>query len=54
MLSQSATFPLLRVYGSDWLKQFDHIYPERAHFVLITADDVFQVIAKSQVLAEWQ
>ena len=53
-LRQSVTFPLLKVAQSRWLSQFEHIYPSRVHFALISSDVLLQLIASPQPVAAWQ
>lgn len=51
------TFPLVSVEGSDWLAQYQAIYPHGsvplAHYLLISMNDVLQLIARRDVFAEW-
>jgi hypothetical protein len=54
MLRPSETFPLLTIDGSQWLNQFDQIYKGRRHFALISSDHLVQLIANSDVEAQWE
>lgn len=53
MLRSGATFPLLVVAQSRWLAQYEPIYVGRKHFVLVSSDDLFQLIANPDVSAGW-
>jgi hypothetical protein len=55
MLRANETFPLLVIEPSSWLTPFEKIYPgSRAHFVLISADHLVQILAEPNVMAGWQ
>ena len=51
------TFPLVNVEGSEWLAQYQAIYhagsTPLAHFLLVSMNDVLQLIARRDVHAEW-
>ena len=52
------TFPLLTVEGSEFLETFRLIYahgsaPGISHFLLVSMDDLVQIVANSAVDAEW-
>ena len=47
------SFPLLIIENSQWSEQFTPIYGELLQFVLISSDDLVQIIASPIVLAEW-
>lgn len=54
MLRERQIFPLLVVEESKWLEQFIGIYEGRSHFILISSDDLVQLLAKPNVLAQWK
>jgi hypothetical protein len=54
MLRPGATFPLLVVEQSRWLEQYEPIYQGRRHFALVSSDDLVQLIANPQVIAQWE
>lgn len=52
------TFPLLKIKRSQWLTQYSSIYqhtdcPELSHFLLVSMNDLVQIIARSDAGAEW-
>lgn len=51
------TFPLLNVTGSEWLGQYQAIYHNGptplAHFLLVSTNDLVQLIARADAVAEW-
>jgi hypothetical protein len=52
------TFPLLKIEESEWLKQYQPIYepakaPSLSHFLLVSMNDLVQLIARSDATAEW-
>lgn len=52
------TFPLLRIEESSWLRKYAPIYqlpkgPSLSHFLLISMNDLVQLIARSDATAEW-
>ena len=51
------TFPLLNVTGSEWLAQYQAIYHNGptplAHYLLVSTNDLVQLIARADVVAEW-
>jgi hypothetical protein len=53
MLNPSTTFPLLRIYGSQWLQNHDAVRPRAAHFAIISSDHLLQVIALPDVECSW-
>ena len=51
-------FPLLKVEGSELLRQVRAIHeldgtPEIAHFLLVSMNDLVQIVARSEVRSEW-
>jgi hypothetical protein len=55
---QMWTFPLLQVEDSSWLQQFKPIYEhpqgsKLAHFLLVSMNDLVQLIANAEVGAKW-
>jgi hypothetical protein len=49
-------FPLLKIEGSAWLQQYEPIYGRAnslSHFLLISQNDLVQLIARSDATAEW-
>ena len=51
------TFPLLQVTGSEWLGQYQSIYPATptplAHFLLVSTNDLVQLVARADAIAQW-
>jgi len=51
------TFPLLQVTGSEWLRQYQSIYPAGpvplAHFLLVSTNDLVQLVARADAVAAW-
>ena len=52
------TFPLLRVEGGELLEQFRSVYeyccgPKISHFLLISMNDLVQIVARSDVEVDW-
>jgi hypothetical protein len=45
MLRPGMTFPLLKVEESSWLNQWHPVHQNLAHFVLLSLDDLVQLIA---------
>jgi hypothetical protein len=52
MLKEQVTFPLLTVAHSEWRAQWI-MHRELVHYVLISSDDLVQVIASPAVEAHW-
>ena len=54
---QNWTFPLLQVAGSEWLGRYQAIYPPMpaplAHFLLVSTNDLVQLVARADAVAEW-
>jgi hypothetical protein len=53
MLGPRVTFPLLKIEQSNWLAQWPQ-HPRHVHFVLLTADDLIQLIANPDAFARWE
>ena len=54
MLRPSTTFPLLKIYSSDWFEEFNFIYQGCEHFALVTSDHLIQIISKPVTAAHWE
>ena len=52
-LHANLVFPLLKVKNSAWLSQWP-MWPNLAHFVLLSLDDLVQLIALPAVDARWE
>jgi hypothetical protein len=52
MLRERLTFPLLTIEHSRWLAQWP-MRPKLRHYVLISSDDLVQLIALAKVRASW-
>jgi hypothetical protein len=52
-LRPGLTFPLLKIENSRWLSQWP-MWPDLAHFVLLSLDDLVQLIAHPTVQARWE
>jgi hypothetical protein len=52
MLREGVTFPLLTVSNSEWRAQWI-MHRDLVHYVLISADDLVQVVAGPNVEAQW-
>jgi len=54
MLRPAETFPLLSVEGSPWREQWEAVYGELSHFVLVSSDHLLELCAKPAVQASWE
>jgi hypothetical protein len=52
-LNEKFVFPLLKIENSSWLSQWP-MWPNLAHFVLLSLDDLVQLIALPTVRADWE
>lgn len=56
-LEEGVTFPLQKVFGSEWLNLLGTIHSIRdrphAHFLLVASDDLMQLIALDNPRVEW-
>jgi len=52
-LHTGLTFPLLKIENSRWLSQWP-MWPDLAHYVLLSLDDLVQLIAHPTVQARWE
>jgi hypothetical protein len=53
MLREKVTFPLLTVEGSSWRQRW-MMHKDLTHYVLISSEDLVQVLASPKVDAQWQ
>ena len=52
-LRPGLTFPLLKIENSRWLSQWP-MWPDLAHYFLVSSDDLAHLIAHPAVQAEWE
>jgi hypothetical protein len=54
MIGPHLTFPVLRIDESTWLNQWRKLgFLKISHFALISLDDLVQVVAEPNVIAQW-